>query len=294
MGKVFHRGAVALAAVLALSACSAVKLGYNNSASIAHTYLVNKIDFEPQQEVLLKTSLSALVQWHRENELPVLAAELNKAREILAPASGEIQAITPAQLLGFNQALRDSLRRTVNQAAPALATNLLGFYPNQINEIQRQLDKSNEEYRAERLAADPQQQWIENAERTASRFERWLGKLTPAQHKRIEQWAQMSAQSAQANYQRRLNRQEEFMKLVNLAANRQIDHASLSQQLALLMNRWQTPATEMEAKQQQARQAQALAMTADVLNLASPKQRAKAAQEAQKWANDFTILFEQT
>lgn len=294
MKKVLQRSALAVAAVLALGACSAVKLGYNNSASIAHTYLINKVEFEPQQEVLLKTSLTALVAWHRQYELPVLALELSKARDILAPKNGVVQPISIDQLREVNQVLRDSLRRTADQVAPAMARNLLGLYPNQIQDIQRQLDKSNDDYREDRLAANTQQQWIENTERTVSRFERWLGKLTPQQRERIEQWARSNAQNAQANYDRRLARQQEFMNLVTLAANRQIDQASLSRELSVLLNRWQTPVTALEARQAKTRQEQALSMTVDVLNLASPKQRANAAKEAQQWANDFTILYEQT
>ncbi len=291
---VLQRSALAMAAVLALSACSAVKLGYNNSASIAHTYLVNKIDFEPQQEALLKTSLTSLVAWHRQHELPILADALKNAREVLAPSDGAMAPVSVEQLREVNQVLRDSLRRTAEQVAPAMARSLLGLYPNQVQDIQRQLDKSNDDYRKDRLATDPEQQWIDNAKRTVSRFERWLGKLSPNQRERIEQWAQGNAQQAQANYERRLARQQEFMNLVSLAANRQIDHSTLSLELAKLLNRWQTPATALEMKQAKARQEKALSMTADVLNLASPKQRANAAKEAQKWANDFTILVEQT
>ncbi len=294
MNKVLKRSALALTVVLTLGACSAVKLGYNNSASIAHTYIVNKIEFEPQQEELLKTSLNSLVAWHRQYELPVLAQELSKAQNILAPKNGSVQPIRVDQLRELNQVLRDSLRRTADQVAPEMARNLLGLYPNQIQEIQRQLDKSNEDYREDRLAANPQQQWVENTERTVSRFERWLGKLTPQQRERIEQWAQGNAHNAQTNYDRRLARQQDFMKLVTLAANRQIDQASLSRELSVLLNRWQTPVTALEAQQAKTRQEQALSMTVDVLNLASPKQRANAAKEAQQWANDFTILYEQT
>ena len=142
-----------LGTVMVLGACSAIKLGYNNSATFAHTYLTSKVDFDSDQSALMKTSLRGLVEWHRNNELPLLAEELQKARMILAPKGETIQPVNATQVQALNLSIRASLRRTANEAAPVIAKNMLELRPAQIADIQAALDKSNQDYREERMAA---------------------------------------------------------------------------------------------------------------------------------------------
>ena len=144
-----------LGTVLMLGACSAIKLGYNNSATFAHTYLTSKVDFDSDQSALMKSSLRGLVEWHRNNELPLLAEELQKARLVLAPRGENLQPVTAAQVNALNQAIRTSLRRTADEAAPVIAKNMLGLWPNQISDIQEALNKSNQDYREKRMASNP-------------------------------------------------------------------------------------------------------------------------------------------
>ena len=248
------RTCLLMACVAVLAACSAIKLGYNNSASFAHTYLTSKVDFDSEQSAFLKTSLNEIVEWHRNAELPVLAGELQAARQALAARNGVVTPVNANQVQALNLAIRASLRRTANEAAPVIAKNMLGLWPNQISDIQKALDKSNVEYREERLMQSADQRVRESTERMTERFERWLGTLTPVQIKQIEAWARAETHRAESRYEKRLERQQQFMVLVNKAANRQIDQATLSQEIARLLNAWQSPASAAEKQESEQRQ----------------------------------------
>jgi hypothetical protein len=291
MKLVLRPKVIALLAALALvSACSAIKLGYNNLASIAHTYLTSKVDFDSDQSALLKKSLNEIVEWHRNTELPLLASELQTARLALAAQHSVVNPVNSSQVQALNQAIRASLVRTANEAAPLIAKNMLGLWPNQIQDIQKALHKSNMEYREERLMLNPEQRVRESAERMADRFKRWLGTLNPVQIKQIEAWAQAETHLAQSRYEKRLERQQQFMALVNKAANRQIDQATLSRDVAQLLTAWQNPATVAEKKESEERQKATIALIVDVLNSATAEQRNSAADRAAGWAKDFQIL----
>ena len=279
-----------IACVAMVSACSAIKLGYNNSAAFTHTYLTSKIDFNPDQSSLLKNSLVKIVEWHRTNELPVLARELKNTQNVLAPNNGIVQPVTTSQVQALNKTLRSSLRRTANQAAPLVADNILGFWPNQIQEINESLEQSNKKYKEERLMQSQHERVEAAAQRTADRFERWIGKPNPAQQKRIEAWARLEASRAESTYQKRLERQQQFMALVEQASHRKIDHATLTRQIGQLLNEWQDPKNAAEIQESEQRQTQAISLVVDVLNMATPEQRAKAADRAAGWADDFQVL----
>ncbi|MEW6205656.1 MAG: DUF6279 family lipoprotein [Pseudomonadota bacterium] len=279
-----------MACLAVLSACSAIKLGYNNSASIAHTYLTSKVDFDSDQSTFLKTSLNEIVEWHRNAELPVLANELQTARQALAARDGVVRPVSAEQVQALNQSIRASLRRTANEAAPVIAKNMLGLWPNQIQDIQQALDKSNVEYREERLMQNNDQRVRESAERMSKRFERWLGTLNSVQVKQIEAWARAETNRAESRYEKRLARQQQFMALVSKAANRQIDQAALSREIARLLNAWQSPASAAEIQESEQRQKATIALIVDVLNSATAEQRNNAADRAAGWAKDFQIL----
>lgn len=284
------RTCLLMACVAVLAACSAIKLGYNNSASFAHTYLTSKVDFDSEQSAFLKTSLNEIVEWHRNAELPVLAGELQAARQALAARNGVVTPVNANQVQALNLAIRASLRRTANEAAPVIAKNMLGLWPNQISDIQKALDKSNVEYREERLMQSADQRVRESAERMTERFERWLGTLTPVQIKQIEAWARAETHRAESRYEKRLERQQQFMVLVNKAANRQIDQATLSQEIASLLNAWQSPACAAEKQESEQRQKATIGLIVNVLNSATAEQRNNAADRAAGWAKDFQIL----
>jgi hypothetical protein len=279
-----------MACLSLLAACSAIKLGYNNSATFAHTYLTNKVDFDSEQSALLKTSLNNIVEWHRNAELPVLANELQTARQALAARNGVVTPVNAAQVQALNQAIRASLRRTANEAAPVIAKNMLGLWPNQIRDIQQALNKSNVEYREERLMQNAEKRVNESIERMTERFERWLGTLNPVQLKQIEAWARTETRWAESRYENRLERQQQFMDLVNKSANRQIDQATLSREIARLLNAWQTPSSPSDKQESEQRQKTTIALIVDVLNSATPEQRNNAADRAAGWAKDFQIL----
>ncbi len=80
------------------------------------------------------------------------------------------------------------------------------------------------------------------------------------------------------------------MILVEQAANRRIQQTKLSQEISKLLNGWQTPNNPADQKMFETRQADAIELTVDVLNMASTKQRNNAADRAAGWAEDFLIL----
>lgn len=279
-----------IASIALISACSAIKLGYNNSATFAHTYLTSKVDFDSDQSSLLKTSLVEIVEWHRNQELPLLARELTNVQQALLPRNGIVEPVTASQVQALNQALRISLRRTANQAAPIIAKNMLGLWPNQIQDIQEALDNANKEYREERLMRNVQARQKKSAERMTERFERWLGDLNPMQKELVARWSRLDTGLSEDRYQKRLKRQQDFMILVNKAANRQIDQTTLSREMFLLLNAWQNPANAAEKQESEQRQKATIALIVDVLNTATPQQRDNAAERAAGWATDFLIL----
>ena len=76
-------------ALLALAACSAVRVAYDNGPSLAGLWLDRWLDLDRQQEAALEPALQRWFEWHRASELPVYAERMGRWRE---RAAGEVDA----------------------------------------------------------------------------------------------------------------------------------------------------------------------------------------------------------
>jgi hypothetical protein len=100
---------------LALTACSAVKLGYGALPELAFWRLDAYLDFDDAQAAQVRDGWTALHQWHRSTELPRYAALLEQA-ERLAPAD-----ITRPRPAPAGSGARTHVRPLAQQAEPAMA-----------------------------------------------------------------------------------------------------------------------------------------------------------------------------
>jgi len=67
--------------VLVLSACSTVRLGYNQADTLALYFADSYLDLDSEQEAVWRESLKRLVSWHRQNELPLYSKELARVQQ---------------------------------------------------------------------------------------------------------------------------------------------------------------------------------------------------------------------
>ena len=72
-----------------LSACSAVKLAYNNGHELAWWWLTDYIDVKGEDRATLRQAVHQLHEWHRREQLPTYVEMLRRwqGRTILNPGS---------------------------------------------------------------------------------------------------------------------------------------------------------------------------------------------------------------
>src|SRR5258708_39415821 len=70
---------LASAGVLALAACSASRVAYNNADTVIRFMASSYLDLDSAQSEDLKPRIARFHQWHRADELPVYAALLQSA-----------------------------------------------------------------------------------------------------------------------------------------------------------------------------------------------------------------------
>lgn len=148
-------------ALLALAACSAVRVAYDNGPSLAGMWLDRWLDLDRRQEAALEPALQRWFEWHRAQELPVYAERIGRWRE---RAAGEVDAEVVCALVDETRAWS---RRALDAALPAAAELLPAITDAQWAHLRTRQAERLAELRAERLQPDP-------AERRAAALERAL------------------------------------------------------------------------------------------------------------------------
>ncbi|MDX1669069.1 MAG: DUF6279 family lipoprotein [Limnobacter sp.] len=280
------RNLFVLGGLLALSACSAVGFGYNNAPAFAHTWIVNKVEFYPDQSELIRTKLDQLLAWHRQNELPLLVTELRAAHA----RADTIDQVTQPEVRALFDALRDSFYRTGFEAAPMLSEVMLKLWPNQIKPIETALQESNEDYQEDHMKVSAQVKREEAFEKMQGRFETWLGDLQPSQLALIRTWASEQGYPYEERFQRRLNNQALFMQWVELAANRAIGPDDLTQRLTAWIDGFRGATQTPTNRGLEAYRDSSAKLATQVLKLSTMEQREHLKEELADWIETLNDL----
>jgi hypothetical protein len=192
--KQYHKTVRALVAVLAISlfvsGCT-IKLAYNFLDWGLYWELEDYVKFNRDQRSLVKDEITQLVDWHRSDELPKYADQLEKL------ADGLQNGLTIKQLDQTYNALSDGWQRIVIETLPAAADILSDLTDQQISDffeilIEEEEDDVND------IKRDTQEQLaIEREEYVSEKITDLVGKLNDEQKTLIAQWAPRIEPTAQ-------------------------------------------------------------------------------------------------
>jgi hypothetical protein len=203
-----------LALSLALSACSAIKLGYNSLPNLAFFWLDGYVDFSDEQEPQARDEIARLHAWHRQAELPRLQ-ELLARMEQLAP--GEV---SPQQACSVVAEVQARFRTVVDQAEQRVAVLASTLTGRELRHITRKFRRNNERYQKDWLDLPVAEQQEKRFKQMVERMETVYGRLDEPQRavlrKRIEQSA-FDATRSHAEWQRR---QQDLLQILRRVSQR--------------------------------------------------------------------------
>ena len=263
----------------ALSACGVVNLAYNN-APTAVAYVVDDwFDLTSAQRAWLKPRVESLVEWHRASELPTYRKLLNDAQEQVA------RPVAVEDIETFYGQSRLAAERLAEKAMPDLVAFLQLLEPKQIAFLERKLAADNDKL-AKELKLGLEERRRKRVERYVDRFEGWFGRLSP------EQMAVLKTRVEEMPFSEELrlaDRRRWQTGLVGMLKNK-ADSAMLANELrVLLLSPEQRRAAEYRAKWEMQQQL-VTQLTAELLQIASPKQKQAVQRKLAGYAEDVSSL----
>lgn len=203
---------------LSLIGCSQ-RLAYNNLGWLAGYYVADYVELSDEQEEALEQDVEALVEWHRNNELP-------KYKQHINALLNNWQTMEQQDIVAHVKKARELWYTLVAKATPIIEQHLATLSQAQRSELLSNIEaKINED------------DWQQGDQ--YRRYKRWLGDLSESQRSQVDEYFQQGEFSRQvwrAHQQRRLN---QFKQSLMLTFEGEVDAELLRQ--ALISSEGQLP-----------------------------------------------------
>ncbi len=269
---------------LLLSACSAVRLAYNQGPTLAWWWIDGYFDFPTETAPKVKQGLEQWFAWHRSTQLGDYAGLLVAAQaQVLEPA-------TPAQVCRWIDEFRARAQPALERAFPLAADIVPTLTPVQFQHAERQYAKLNDEMRDEYLQARPEERLEASVKRALDRAETLYGPLDEPQRRLIAAGVAASPFDAEAWLAERKLRQRETLQTLRRLVAEHADRDTVIAALRVLAqqaDRSQRP--DYRAYQQRLNDHNCQ-WVATVHNGTTPAQRRVARERLKGWEADLRSL----
>jgi hypothetical protein len=275
---------VMVSVTILLTACSSVQLGYNNADILVAYSLDNYLDLDDEQERLARERIDALLRWHRSTQLREYAAVLADAQSRVA---GQVSA---AEVREFNRQINRGFAAIADRAAPDLAQLALTLRPAQVERLAERLDRDTSKARRELVRFAGPESAEQRIERAFERAEEWLGPLSTAQRDLIRSSLDRRPDAQAAWMEERERRQRDLVAVLTRIRSEQPPQATATAWLREYFADVAEPRdAQRRARVEQIRGDNA-ALIAQLVNSATPAQRATLTKKLRSYADDFDAL----
>ncbi len=278
------RFGLAVLALLLLSACSAIKLGYQQLPTLSFWWLDSTVSFSSAQSTAAKEAIDKLYQWHRREELPAYGELLQRISQMSA---GPVQAEQVCAVAADVQARLDVLmRQAVVQAAPVA----LALGPRQLSHMARHWENKNEEWEKEWLQGDAQARLERRLDKAVNRFNSFYGDLNPTQISMVKAQLAQSTWTAEWGRRDRQRRQQDLLSTLQRIAQSGMPTAQAEALLWGVWQRWLQPADPAQRAVLNNLSQRACDNLAQLHNTTTPEQRVRVARRLRAYERDIQDL----
>lgn len=270
------RGLLAVLALLALTACSATQMVYDNGATLLRWRATSYLDVHGPQAEDLDRRIEKFLAWHRSIALPQYA--------LLAEACARRveRGLTRADLEWGYDAFRVQLDQGLRAAAREVAPMLDTLTPEQIAHLAQRIEEDNDKFAQEQLDGDEATRRKRRMERNVKRLEEWFGVLSATQRAAVRRYTEAAPLTGALRAQDRRRRQAELLQILR--------SRSAERRLADWAAGWDQGRSPEYGQASRAHREAYFDMLLAIERSLSPEQRAATAARFRGFAQDFQQL----
>ena len=270
--------------LLGLSACSTVRLGYDNGPSLALWWLDGYLDLDRTQEAAARPELERWFAWHRSTQLPDYAEWLARWQ---ARADGPVSG---AELCAWSELARERLQRALDAALPGAARLLPQLGEAQWRALEKRQGERLDELRRDFLQPRPADRQAAAVARAVDRAERLYGPLTAEQRTLLAAAAASSPFDPERWLAVREARQRELVQSLRRLQQDGAAPAQRTEALQGIAGRYFRPDDGADGLAQARARAHQCETSARLHEISTPAQRAHLRERLAAWEEDLRAL----
>ena len=267
---------LALAALVVLNGCSALRFAYDNADTYLRWRASSYLDLSGEAADELDDAIHDVLAWHLAEALPKYAGLLDEAGRRFGRglARGDAEWGYDAVRIQVKEALRVAAER----AAPIIDR----LTPEQIAHLEGRFAEDNRKFAREFLRGSESERREKRMKRMVERVEDWVGRLTPAQLERVRQYTERAPLLDDLRDRDRKRMQREFVAMARAR--------EATKRLPEWTQRWEAGREPAFAHANAAWWQEVFAMSLDLDRLLTPEQRARAGTQLRRYAQDMRVL----
>lgn len=276
---------IGLTAVLsALLSCSAIKLGYNQLPDITYWWLNSYIDTSSEQTPRVRDEIASVHAWHRQTELPKVAATVEWMQQLAAGP------VTPQQACAVFDEARARLLAVTTHIEPATAWLAQHLTAEQLKHLDRKFARNDEKWRKEWLDGSLAERAKRRVKLAVERSEDFYGPLQDAQLAVVRATIAQSSYQPQTAWAERQRRQHDLLQTLEQVRTGKLDDDQTRAALRGWLDRALNPPVAAHRAHTQTTVREGCASAAQLHNSTTPAQRERAVKRLKAYEKDFRDL----
>lgn len=276
--------ALVLLGALALTGCSALKVGYEQSPALLYWWLDSHVDFTDAQTPRARQALDQLQTWHRSQALPAYVALLGR---MVSLAEGPV---SEAQACQISQQVQTHMGRLAGEAARLAAPLAQTLDARQRQHLGAYWARKNVQWDQEWLQGPPEQRLQRRVDKAAERYADFYGALTPAQTALVRRHVQQSVWTPEWGQAQAQRRQRLLLDALTEIEQEALNTEQAEVRLRAVWGRMLSPASPADRERLQAWIDQGCQHLAEMHNSTSAEQRQRAARRLRAYEKDLREL----
>lgn len=273
---------------LLITACSAVRFVYNQGDTLVRWWIDDHIGLTAEQEILTRELLEQQFWWHRTEQLADVSKTLEQLRhQLKRPLSTE-------EVSQFTDDLKKFMYAIAKKATPDAAKIFTTLQSNQIEAMQKRMQKGNEKFAREWLPQGLEKQNKVRADKVIDRVEWLFGSINKEQEEKIRQHINSNPLDMNMVYQERLRRQSDLIKIVKSIQQNKLNQQQAEDLLTTYIKNFEYGITKEQQEFGKRRNALGIQLSAFITQIMNDEQRKYASGRVETWAQDVQELIKES
>ena len=274
--------------VLLITACSTVRFAYNQGDTLIRWWIDDHIGLTAEQEFLTRELLEQQFWWHRTEQLTDVSKTLEQLRRQLH------RPLSTQEVSQFSDDLKKFIYAIAKKATPDAAKIFVTLQSNQIEKMQKRMQKGNEKFLKEWLPPSVERQNKVRADKVIDRVEWLFGSINKEQEEKIRQHIKNNPLDMNMVYQDRLRRQNDLIKVVRTIHQNKLNQQQAEELLTVYMKNFEYGTTKEQQDFGKKRAAIGVQLSSFITHTMNDEQRKYASGRVETWALDVQELVKES